>query len=241
MLVKDLMTTSVITVSPETSVSEIATLIHEHHFTGVPVVNTEGRVLGTISERDFITATSGLYLPTYIKMLSSMDYVQGGRKALPRVVTDVVNATASDIMNQSVPFARPDTTLEQLATMFAEKRANPIPVTDPTNKLLGIISRSDLIKFFSLSEVKTSYKPEQRQEAVPNRMIDQQVAYTESQFSSKFAYVAKARANIWLTATVVLFIVGFVAGIIYVADPNIFTSKSINTPKTPKTFNTQKP
>lgn len=228
MLVKDLMTTSVVTVTPETSVSEIAQIIHKNHFTGVPVVNTEGRVLGTISERDFITATSGLYLPTYIKMLSSMDYVQGGRKHLPRVVEDVVNATAKDIMNQTVPFARPDTTLEQLATMFAEKRANPIPVTDPTNKLIGIISRSDLIKFFSLSEVRSSYKPEQRQETVPNRMIDERVNYTETQFSSKFAYVAKARANIWLTATVVLFIVGFVAGIIYVADPNVFTSKPLN-------------
>lgn len=227
MLVKDLMTTSVITVSPETLVSEIAEIIHKNHFTGVPVVNTEGRVLGTISERDFITATSGLYLPTYIKMLSSMDYVQGGRKQVPKVVEKVVNATAKDIMNQSVPFARPDTTLEQLATMFAEKRANPIPVTDSTNKLLGIISRSDLIKFFSPSVVRSSYKPEQRGEGVPSRMIDQRVADTQSQFTSRFAYVAKARANIWLTATVVLFIVGFVAGIIYVADPNIFSSKDL--------------
>lgn len=225
MLVKDLMSTKVITVSPNTLVSEIAEILHTNHFTGVPVVNAEGRVLGTISERDFITATSGLYLPTYIKMLSGMDYIQGGKKGLPRVVDQVVNATAKDIMNQSVPFARPDTTLEQLATMFAEKRANPIPVTDSTNKLLGIISRSDLIKFFSPSEVRSSYKAESRPETSPARMIDAQVAYTQGHFASRFAYVAKARANIWLTATIVLFIVGFVAGIIYVADPNIFTSR----------------
>ncbi len=126
MLVKDLMSTSVITVSPDTLVSEIAEIIHKHHFTGVPVVNAEGRVLGTISERDFITATSGLYLPTYIKLLSSMDYVQGSKKGLPVVVNQVVTATAKDIMNQSVPFARPETTLEELASMFAIKRANPI-------------------------------------------------------------------------------------------------------------------
>ncbi len=229
MLVKDLMTTKVITVTPETLVSEIAEILHKNHFTGVPVVNGEGRVLGTISERDFITATSGLYLPTYIKLLSSMDYVQGAHKGLPHVVDQVVNATAKDIMNQDVPFARPDTTLEQIATMFAEKRANPIPVTDPTNKLLGVISRSDLIKFFSPSEVRSSYKPENREvhEKVRMRMIDEQVNYTQGHFTSTFAYVAKARANIWLTAVIVLFIVGFVAGIIYVADPHIFTN---NTP-----------
>ncbi len=229
MLVKDLMSTKVVTVSPETPVSEIAEIIHEHHFTGVPVVNTDGRVIGTISERDFITATSGLYLPTYIKLLSSMDYVQGAHKGLPHVVEQVVNATAKDIMNQDVPFARPDTTLEQLATMFAEKRANPIPVTDANNQLLGIISRSDLIKFFTPSVVRSSYKPEKRNSGGKplDRMIDSQVDFAQGHFSSKFAYVAKARANIWVTAAIVLFIVGFVAGIIYVADPNVFTD---NTP-----------
>lgn len=218
MLVKDLMTTNIITVTPDTKVSEVAAILHEHHFSGLPVVNEDNHVLGTISERDFITATSGLYLPTYIKLLSSMDYVQGAKKNLPHVVDQIVNATAKDIMNQNVPFARPETTLEQVAHMFAEQRANPIPVTDPTNKLLGIISRSDLIKFFSPNEVKSSYKPEQR----ANRMIDEQVDFTQNHFTSRFAYVAKARANIWATAAIVLFIVGFLAGVIYVADPNIF-------------------
>jgi CBS domain-containing protein len=218
MLVKDLMTTKVISVKPETAISEVAELMHTNHITGVPVVNAEGRVVGTISERDFITATSGLYLPTYIKLLSSMDYVQGAKKGLPHVVKQIVNATAKDIMNQQSPFARPETTLEELAALFAEKRANPIPVTDASNNLIGIISRSDLIKFFSLKEIKKTYVPEER----TSRMIDEQVNFTEGQFTSKFAYVAKARANIWITVAIVLFVVGFLAGIFYVADPNIF-------------------
>lgn len=224
MQVKDLMTSKVITVSPDTLVSEVAELLHKYHFTGVPVVNEEGRVLGTISERDFITADSHLYLPTYIQMLSNVDYVQGAGKHLPHVVEQVVNAKAKDIMNQNIPFARPDTTIEEVSRMFAEKRVNPVPVTDSTNKLLGVISRSDLIKFFSPDMVRANYIP--KQEPVPQpRMIDQQVAYTQSHFMSTFAYVAKARANIWLTAAIVLFIVGFIAGIIYVADPNIFINK----------------
>lgn len=218
MLVKDLMTTNVTTVTPDTKVSEVAAVLHKYHYSGLPVLNEEGRVLGTISERDFITADSGLYLPTYIKLLSGMDYVQGAKKGLPHVVDQIVNATAKDIMNRDIPFANPDTTLEQLASMFAEKRANPIPVTDANNKLVGIISRSDLIKFFSPNEVKSSYKPEHR----PERMIDQQVEYTADHFNSRFAYVAKARANIWLTTAIVLFIVGFLAGVIYVANPKIF-------------------
>lgn len=225
MLAKDLMTSKVITVKPDTKISEVADILHKNHFSGLPVVNSDNRVIGTISERDFITANSDLYLPTYIKLLSSMDYVQGAKKGLPYVVKQIVNATAKDIMNQKIPFARPDTTLEQLAGMFAQERANPIPVTDEANVLVGIISRSDLIKFFSPKEVQKSYKAEQR----ASRMIDDQVNYTEGQFLSSFAYVAKARANIWLTTAIVLFIVGFVAGVIYVADPTVFgLNKSTN-------------
>jgi CBS domain-containing protein len=224
MQAKDLMTSKVVTVNPDTLVSEVADLLHKYHYSGLPVVNEEGRVLGTISERDFITADSGLYLPTYIQMLSNVDYVHGAGKKLPHVVEQVVNAKAKDIMNQAIPFARVDTSIEELARMFAEQRVNPIPVTDSTNKLVGIISRSDLIKFFSPSMVRSSYIP--KQETIPKpRMIDSQVAFTQSHFASKFAYVAKARANIWLTATVVLFLLGFIGGIIYVADPNIFRNR----------------
>lgn len=224
MLVKDLMTTKVVTVGPETLVSEVAELLHKYHFTGVPVVNEEGRVLGTISERDFITADSHLYLPTYIHMLSNMDYIHGSSTKLPHVVEQIVNAKAKDIMNQNIPFARPETSIEEVSRMFAEDRVNPVPVTDSTNKLVGVISRSDLIKFFSTNMVRTSYIPSQTATPKP-RMIDEEVAYTQSHFFSNFAYVAKARANVWITAAVVLFVVGFLIGIIYVADPNIFLKR----------------
>lgn len=218
------MTSKVITVGPDTLVSEVAEILHSHHFTGVPVVNPDGRVLGTISERDFITADSHLYLPTYIHMLSNMEYVQGGGKNLPHVVDQIVNAKAKEIMNQNIPFARPDSTIEEIAHMFAEQRVNPVPVTDSTNKLLGVISRSDLIKFFSPTMLQSSYIPNKEQPAKP-RLIDSEVNFAHSEFTSTFAYVAKARANIWITAAVVLFITGFIVGIIYVADPNIFKNK----------------
>ncbi len=231
MLIKDLMTTKVLTVDPETKVPVVAKILHDNHFTGVPVVQ-DGRVIGTISESDFISANSDLYLPTYITMLSSMEYVQGAKKNVPDVVNKIINATAKDIMNQDVPFAKPDMTLEQVAKLFAEKSVNPIPVTDNENKLLGIVSRSDMIKFFTPSGVKDFYVDEKAPVENPHpkleRDIDAQVVSAQEEFASQFAYVAKARANIWVTAAIVLFIVGFIGGIIYVADPNIFSNSSSN-------------
>ncbi len=221
MLVKDLMTPAnrIISVKPEDSVTHIAELLHDHHITGVPVVAPDGTVLGVVSERDFITADSELYLPTYIKLLSEMDYVQGGRKTLPYAVRQVVGATAGDIMNRQVPFARPDTTLEQLAHVFAEKRVNPIPVTDSTNHLLGIISRSDLIKLFSKKQLVGRGIVDH-----PHRTIDENVGQMDKAFHSHFSLVTKARANVWLVVAIVLFVIGFIIGIVYVVDPNYFIS-----------------
>lgn len=213
------MTTNVISVKPEQTVNEVANLLHQYHFTGIPVADRQGRLLGLIAERDFIASDSKLYLPTYIKLLQDTDFVQGDRKRLPREVERIVQATAEDIMNRSVVTASPDLTLEQLAELFATKRVNPIPVVDDNYNLIGIVSRSDLIKLFSQKHIEEALQIENI-----HRPIDSSVNSVYSSFRSSFAYVAKFRANIWITIAIVLFVIGFIAGIIYVADPHIFAN-----------------
>ncbi len=148
MLVKDLMTTHVISVTPNTPIHEVAETLAKFHFTGIPVVDGN-KVVGLIAERDFITSDSDLYLPTYIKLLTDMDFVSGDKRKLPKEAQKIINAKASDIMNKQLITISPDSTLQDLAETFATKRVNPIPVTDKSGTMLGIISRSDLIKLFS--------------------------------------------------------------------------------------------
>jgi CBS domain-containing protein len=217
MLVKDLMTTDVITVKPTTPVSEVAALLQRHGFSGLPVVNDQNHVVGMVSERDFFTSGTGLHLPTYIKLVAGMDYIQGAHKTLPYVAEQIVRTKASDIMNQHIFFAKPENTMEEVAELLSIKDNNPVAVTDKENKLLGIVSRSDLLKPLVKNPPTAEIK-----KSIASRPIDNQVQYVVKDFSSRFAYVAKARANIWLTTAIVLFIVGFLAGIIYVVDPNIF-------------------
>jgi hypothetical protein len=61
-----------------------------------------------------------------------------------------------------------------------------------------------------------------------SRKIDTTVGQTFQDFESRFALVTKTRANIWLTSAVVLFLIGFVVGIAYLADPNAFLKGSLN-------------
>lgn len=154
MLVKDLMTKTVITIKPEDTVNQVADILSEHHFTGVPVVDESGVLVGTVSERDFIASDSKIYLPTYIKLLTELDFVKNDERNLSPAVKNIINATAKDIMNDQPVTIDENSDIETLAEMFGQKRVNPIPVIDKDNKLLGIVSRSDLIKLFSTKHLK---------------------------------------------------------------------------------------
>lgn len=220
MLVKDLMTTRVVSVKPDAQVSDVADLLHKRSFTGIPVVNNDNVVVGLITEQELFSADSKLYLPMYIKLLKESHFVIGGHKMLPYVADQLTRTKAGDIMNQDIYFAKPDMEAHELAEVIARKNINPVPVTDQGNHLLGIISRTDLIQLLLPSHVTAEvheHKP---------RPIDDELRYVHKDLSSRFAYVARARANIWITTAIVLFIVGFVAGIIYVADPNVFGAKT---------------
>ncbi len=154
MKIKDLMTKNVITVKPTDTVNQVADVLSDHHFTGVPVADEDGKLLGLISERDFIASDSKIYLPTYIKLLTEFDFIKHDEKRLSPAVQSIINATAKDIMNSEPVTAGEDMDIEELAKLFGEKRVNPVPVVDKNNKLIGIISRSDLIKLFSLKHLK---------------------------------------------------------------------------------------
>ena len=211
MLVKDLMTTQVITVGPTATVEQVAGVLHQYHFTGVPVVASDGILLGVIMERDFITAGSQLYLPTYIKMLKGIDFVQNDKKRLPKEAQEVIRATAADIMNSNIVTATPDTSIQELAELFATKRVNPIPVVDDKFHLVGVISRSDLIKLFASKEIQANriHAP---------RLVDVTAEQGLSKLGRSFALVSKTRAAIWLILSLVFFVIGFILGVAWIVD-----------------------
>jgi CBS domain-containing protein len=153
MQVRELMTTKVMTVKPTDTVSEVAALLIEHRFNGLPVVDESGALLGLIAERDFIASDSKIYLPTYIKILQETDFIQSKSTSLPESVQRIVKATAADVMNAEVVTVKPETELSEVTDIFAQQRVNPIPVVDGAGKLVGIIARSDLIKLFSIKHI----------------------------------------------------------------------------------------
>lgn len=219
MQVKDIMTEAVLSFSPQDLVVDAAEQLHKKNFTGAPVVNEFGVVVGVVTERELFTRDFSVYLPTYIKFFNQTEFIMGANKELPYEAGRLSKLKVEDVMSRDVFFVSPDMELEKLASKFAVQGMSVLPVTDQANKLLGVVSRTDLLKLFGGVALQTRSVHSQR-------LADQKVEYVGKDLASRFVLVTKARANIWVVTATVLFIVGFLAGVVYVVNPRIFSSSN---------------
>jgi len=151
MQAKEIMTTSVITVSPDTPVAQIARLLREEHISGVPVVDNTGKVVGIVTEIDLIKRHARVHFPIYLPFLENLIFLESPRHYQDEV-RRALGATAQEIMTQPVRTARPETDVEEIATMMVEERSNPIPILDETGVLVGIVSHTDIVRLMEQAE-----------------------------------------------------------------------------------------
>jgi CBS domain-containing protein len=145
MLAKDVMTSDVIVVTKETTVTEVARLLVEHKVSGLPVVDEERRVLGMVSEGDLIYQDKKLHTPAFLEILGGVIYLENPQ----RVASDLQKMTAAkvaEIMTSKVYSVKEDSPIEDIATIMVERQVNRVPVVDADGKLAGIVSRQDLVK-----------------------------------------------------------------------------------------------
>ncbi len=144
MQAKDIMTTEVITVTPEQTVKDVAKLLVDHKVSGVPVVDDDHRVVGVVTEADLLVRSQKLKTPSYIQLLGGIIYLDSVRE-FEEELKKTVAVLVKDIMTEDVIVVTEDTDVEDIATKMAEENINRIPVVDG-EKLVGIVSRADIIK-----------------------------------------------------------------------------------------------
>lgn len=140
--IAEIMTRQVITVLPTTPLAEAAARMAKHHITGLPVVQEDGTVVGILSERDFFR-NMGDGSQTSCMALIADSLASGGCPALC-----IRGTTAGEIMTTPVVTVLETALLHEAGTLMREKGINRIPVTDTKNRLLGILTRSDLMHAF---------------------------------------------------------------------------------------------
>jgi CBS domain-containing protein len=144
MKAKDVMTSKVITVKPGTPVAEIAALLLEHRISALPVVDNKGRLVGIVSEANLLRryeigtdrARSG---ESWWMRLFSASRSPEAEYVLSHA------RRARDIMTPEVATVAPDTSLGEIATLLEKRRIKRVPVLE-RGRLVGIVSRSDLVR-----------------------------------------------------------------------------------------------
>lgn len=145
MQVKDIMTKNVISVSPETKITEVAEIIFKNKFHAVPVVE-DGKVVGIITETDFFTKNSdNFFLPSYIKFLEENIPDEKLSSDQQEKLEKLLNAQARDIMTSDCVTILADMKIQDLLEFFKTTKFMTIPVVDEKNSLIGIVTFSDIL------------------------------------------------------------------------------------------------
>jgi CBS domain-containing protein/PII-like signaling protein len=148
----EIMTRDVVSVGPETAVAEVLVTILDRGLRAVPVLDDDGRVLGTINEEDLLTR-AGLELPASIQReVAAVGLGEAGAS---------IARKAKEVMRPGMPSVRPETTVAEAAARMAEEGLKRLAVVDESGRMIGILSRSDVLKTVidALEKAGTSARP----------------------------------------------------------------------------------
>src|SRR5215470_423836 len=151
--VSDVMTTSVVTVDRYTSYQEIDRLLTERRISGVPVLKMGRQVAGVVSEADLLAAEDET------ARRARMAGTLGRRWRLRK--RPHVNLTAGALMTSPAITIGPDATIPAAARLMNTHRVRRLPVVDEQGKLVGIVSRRDLLSVFLRPDAEIAHDAQQ--------------------------------------------------------------------------------
>jgi CBS-domain-containing membrane protein len=140
-LVRDVMTTEVVTAEPSTPFKEIAGRLAQHRISAVPVVDVGRRVLGIVTEADLLLKQEHPDPKATVPLIWTRRRRQKPAKAAAAVAGKLMTAPAV-----TVP---PTATVTEAARRMHTARVKRLPVVDERGQMLGIVSRADLLKVFT--------------------------------------------------------------------------------------------
>ena len=144
MKAKDIMTHDPITIGPKTTIREIAEILTEHNISGLPVVGEDGSLLGIVSEGDLMRKEIAPKTPDVFIILGAIIYYNG-LKEYQQAFRKMSATTAEEIMTARVVTVQQHEDVSQVGQIMLDHAIKRVPVL-AGNQLVGIISRSDIVK-----------------------------------------------------------------------------------------------
>jgi CBS domain-containing protein len=146
MKVEDLMTSDVVTVSPDTTLSELYAILQKEHVTGAPVLDASGKLVGVVSQRDLIVAEAQSFASNSpysdVEELFASRFIEDDRAVRRRF------NWVEEIMTKRAVTTTPDTSIRDVCRLMCEKNVKRLPVVRG-DRFVGIISSTDIMKFLA--------------------------------------------------------------------------------------------
>jgi CBS-domain-containing membrane protein len=141
---RDIMTPDIVTVSTETDVSQAARLLLEKHINGIPVVDSEKRLVGILCKSDLIAQQKKISMPSLFTLFDGFISFSS-TKNLDKEFKKIAAIKVSEAMTPDPVTVSPDTTIEEIATLMVNRGFHTIPVVQD-DRLVGVIGKEDVLK-----------------------------------------------------------------------------------------------
>jgi predicted transcriptional regulator len=144
MKVRECMTTNVITVGLATPLRELAKILHEKNINGVPVVDSDNKVVGVVCESDLLDQNVPLHIPTVFVILDSIIPLENPWR-LHKDFKRITASTVEDVYSFPAVCVDPETDVSEAAEIMTGKKYYTIPVIKD-EELVGVLGKGDIIR-----------------------------------------------------------------------------------------------
>ena len=150
MQAKDIMTRKVLTVKEDMTVEEVAKFLVEHRISGTPVVDESDKLKGIMTEADLIIRNKKVHIPTVVQLLEGVIYLESPKR-FEEEMGRILGQKVSEVMTKEVITIKPNTYIEDIATLMSTERKYLLPVMEK-DKIVGIVGKADVVRAIAKGE-----------------------------------------------------------------------------------------
>jgi len=144
MKIKEILTEEVKSISSQLTVKEALKVLLEKKISGLPVVDESGKLVGMFTEKEILTAI----LPGYLGKVGRFIYEENP-KSIKNKFKELENLKVKDLMHKDIVTVDEDTAVCEVGHLMLTQKLRVIPILDKDKKLVGIVTREDIIKSYA--------------------------------------------------------------------------------------------
>jgi CBS-domain-containing membrane protein len=140
----NIMSKTVVLLEQEMALVQAAALLAEKTISGAPVVNSDGKLVGVVSEKDFLREMGFGATPSFMQIATNC---LNNKSCM---IGRLHNRTVGHIMTKPPITGAPEMTIGTISALFAERGINRLPIVDDDGRPVGVVTRTDLAHAFHI-------------------------------------------------------------------------------------------